>query len=84
MQLDPRFEKVTDLIRHGTFGWGDFFEPLVSSITSGTDYYLLANDFPSYIDAQASIPLQLFTQLLVTTIGWPTHSRFLAVFFTHV
>ena len=25
----------------------------MDSVTTGADYYLLANDFPSYIDAQA-------------------------------
>lgn len=59
VQLDPRFERVTSLIRQGTFGWGDFFEPLVASITTGSDYYLLANDFPSYIDAQVTPNLAL-------------------------
>lgn len=52
MQLDPRYQRVTDLIKHGEFGWDDFFEPMVESITTGSDYYLLANDFPDYIDAQ--------------------------------
>jgi starch phosphorylase len=55
LELDPRYERVTDLIRSGEFGWDDFFEPMVSSITSGSDYYLLANDFPSYIQAQEKI-----------------------------
>ena len=52
MQPDQRFEHVVSLIRKGEFGWADFFEPVMDSITSGGDYYLLANDFPSYIDAQ--------------------------------
>ena len=52
VQPDQRFEHVVSLIRKGTFGWADFFEPVMDSITSGGDYYLLANDFPSYIEAQ--------------------------------
>ena len=56
MQLDPQYTRVTDLIRNGEFGWDDFFEPMVTSITSGSDYYLLANDFPSYIEAQVPFP----------------------------
>jgi starch phosphorylase len=51
-QPDSRFEHVVGLIRKGVFGWADFFEPLVDSITTGGDFYLLANDFPSYIEAQ--------------------------------
>lgn len=54
-QPDSRFEHVASLIRKGVFGWADFFEPLVDSVTTGADYYLLANDFPSYIDAQVII-----------------------------
>ena len=56
-QPDSRFEHVVSLIRKGVFGWADFFEPLVDSVTTGADYYLLANDFPSYIDAQACTAL---------------------------
>lgn len=52
MQPDPRFLHVVELVRKGTFGWEDFFEPLMESITTGGDFYLLANDFPSYIDVQ--------------------------------
>ena len=55
VQLDPRYERVTSLIRNGEFGWEDYFAPMVDSITHGSDYYLLANDFPSYIDAQVPI-----------------------------
>jgi hypothetical protein len=52
-QTDARFEHVLSLIRSDTFGWADFFEPLVNSISSGGDFYLLANDFVSYLEAQA-------------------------------
>jgi len=52
---DASFEHVVGLIRRGTFGWADFFEPLCDSITSGADFYLVANDFPAYIDAQARV-----------------------------
>lgn len=55
-QPDAQFEHVVSLIRKGVFGWADFFEPLVDSVTTGADYYLLANDFPSYIAAQARFP----------------------------
>ncbi len=44
---------MLSLIRSDTFGWADFFEPLVNSISSGGDFYLLANDFVSYLEAQA-------------------------------
>lgn len=43
------------MIRDGTFGWADIFESLVESITRGGDYYLLANDFPAYVDCQVGV-----------------------------
>jgi Carbohydrate phosphorylase len=52
VQPDPKFEHVLSMLRTGQFGWEDYFEPLVESVTSGGDYYLLANDFLSYLDAQ--------------------------------
>eukprot|EP00884_Botryococcus_braunii_P022197 jgi/Botrbrau1/8661/Bobra.0087s0015.1 len=52
---DPRFEYVVSMIRKNVFGWSDFFDPLCDSITVNGDYYLLANDFPSYIEAQAKV-----------------------------
>lgn len=54
-QPDARYEHVLSLIRADTFGWADFFEPLVHSISSGGDFYLLANDFVSYLEAQARV-----------------------------
>ena len=43
------------MIRRGVFGWADFFEPLCAAITGGADYYLVANDFPAYLDANAAV-----------------------------
>jgi starch phosphorylase len=48
---DPRFFAACDAIRSGTFGWPDFFAPIVDSITGG-DYYLLGVDFAAYLEAQ--------------------------------
>ena len=55
LQPESRFLHVLDLIRNGTFGWADFFAPLCASVTGAGDFYLLANDFPSYLDAQERI-----------------------------
>ena len=52
LQLDPEFKATVDLIRKGEFGYEDFFSDVLDSITQGPDYYLLANDFQSYIQAQ--------------------------------
>ncbi|GAQ82635.1 glycogen phosphorylase [Klebsormidium nitens] len=51
---DPRFNKVVELLRQGRFGWTDIFAPICEAIDGqyGGDYYLLANDFASYLDAQ--------------------------------
>ncbi|CAI7780949.1 unnamed protein product [Closterium sp. NIES-53] len=50
------FTRVVGMIRSGYFGWTEFFAPLMDSIDSpGNDYYLLANDFPTYLQAQAAI-----------------------------
>ena len=49
-----RFFAVCDMIRHGAFGWADFFAPVVDSITQG-DYYLLGVDFEAYLKAQDSV-----------------------------
>ena len=52
MQVDPEFTATVDLIRRGQFGYEDFFSDVLDSITHGSDYYLLANDFQSYLKAQ--------------------------------
>ena len=54
MQLDSEFTATVDLIRRGEFGYEDFFSDVLDSITHGSDYYLLANDFQSYIKAQVT------------------------------
>jgi glucan phosphorylase len=51
-QPDPRFEAVLNLIRSGEFGWEGYFAQLIDSLSGSSDYYLLANDFPSYLEAQ--------------------------------
>ena len=40
------------MIRDDTFGFAEYFKPVVDSIT-GPDVYLLANDFDAYLLAQA-------------------------------
>jgi hypothetical protein len=50
--VDPRFTHVVEMVRSGYFGWEDYFGPIVDAITTGGDYYLVANDFPGYLEAQ--------------------------------
>ncbi|CAI7920425.1 unnamed protein product [Closterium sp. NIES-53] len=54
---DGRFTNAVNMIRNGQFGWVDYFAPLVQSLdgSMGGDFYLLANDFPSYLQAQAKV-----------------------------
>ena len=54
LQIDPKFQGVVDLIRSGHFGYADYFNDILNNVTTGSDYYLVANDFPSYIEAQVS------------------------------
>merc|ERR1711903_18251 len=55
LQVDPQFLHAINLISSGHFGWADYFNPLVESVTGGRDYYLLANDFNSYLQAQERV-----------------------------
>lgn len=54
-KLDADLEKVFDAIRSGTFGNADDFAALLSSITDHGDYYLVSDDFHSYITTQAIV-----------------------------
>lgn len=54
-QPDPQFQHAINLVQNGHFGWADYFQPLVDSVTGSRDYYLLANDFASYLDAQERV-----------------------------
>ncbi|WIA33199.1 hypothetical protein OEZ86_006345 [Tetradesmus obliquus] len=53
--VDPRFTHVVEMVRSGYFGWEDYFGPIMDAITTGGDYYLVANDFPGYLEAQAKV-----------------------------
>ncbi|KAK5709183.1 Non-essential glycogen phosphorylase [Elasticomyces elasticus] len=54
-QLDPSLKRVFDTIRSGTFGDSGPFTGLVDSIVDHGDYYLVSDDFKSYIDTQMLI-----------------------------
>jgi hypothetical protein len=47
--------QVVRMIRSGHFGWEDYFAPIMDAITTGGDYYLVANDFIPYIEMQVGI-----------------------------
>lgn len=51
--LNPDLAKVFQAIEGGMFGDCNIYSPLVNSIAApGSDYYLVSDDFASYLDAQ--------------------------------
>ncbi|KAK3111999.1 Non-essential glycogen phosphorylase [Teratosphaeriaceae sp. CCFEE 6253] len=50
--LDPSLQRVFDTIKSGTFGDAGPFSGLVDSIVDHGDYYLVSDDFKSYIETQ--------------------------------
>ncbi|OQO06966.1 hypothetical protein B0A48_07532 [Cryoendolithus antarcticus] len=54
-ELDPLLKRVFETIRSGTFGDAGQFSALVDSIVDHGDYYLVSDDFKSYIDTQGLI-----------------------------
>lgn len=47
--------RVFSTIKSGTFGDADQFSALVNSIVEHGDYYLVSDDFKSYVDTQKLI-----------------------------
>ena len=54
-KLDPDLSRVFEAIRSNTFGDADRFSALCNSITDNGDYYLVSDDFASYIKTQALV-----------------------------
>lgn len=54
-ELDPMLKRVFEAIKANTFGDGDQFSALVNSIVDHGDYYLVSDDFKSYIDTHKLI-----------------------------
>ncbi|PRW61019.1 Alpha-glucan phosphorylase cytosolic [Chlorella sorokiniana] len=55
---DPRWTEALEWVKAGAFGRADYFDDLVASVndmTRGNDWFLLANDFASYMDAQDEV-----------------------------
>jgi starch phosphorylase len=50
--LDDNLAKVFDAIQSNTFGDAGSFEHLIASIADHGDYYLVSDDFDSYIKTQ--------------------------------
>lgn len=53
--IDDRLLEVYHAIEAGEFGPYKEFEPILYSLRDGRDFYLLAHDWPSYLDAQDAV-----------------------------
>ncbi|GMH37150.1 hypothetical protein BSKO_05023 [Bryopsis sp. KO-2023] len=57
-KTDPRWDTIMELIEEGEFGDEKYFKSLVDSVNDmevGNDWFLLANDFATYLDAQEEV-----------------------------
>jgi len=55
---DPRWTAALAAVKAGEFGHAEYFADLVDSVndmTKGNDWFLLANDFATYMDAQDEV-----------------------------
>ncbi|XP_057837765.2 uncharacterized protein LOC131047970 isoform X2 [Cryptomeria japonica] len=53
--IPPReFTRVIRMIRDGYFGHKEYFQSLCDTVDGDGDFYLLGNDFASYLEAQAA------------------------------
>lgn len=50
--MNPELAAVFDEIRKGVFGNPDDFEPIIASVTEHGDFYLVSDDFSSYLKSQ--------------------------------
>lgn len=53
--LDPMLDRVFETIRSGRFGDAGQFSALVNSIVEHGDYYLVSDDFKSYVETHKLI-----------------------------
>lgn len=47
------------MIRGGEFGHKEYFQELCDTVDGGDDFYLVANDFASYLEAQVLRQVQV-------------------------
>lgn len=53
--MDPALQGVIAAIERNTFGDAKIFQPLISTLTVGKDFYLISADFASYIEANKQV-----------------------------
>jgi starch phosphorylase len=73
-RLEPQLAKVFDAIRGGMFGDADRFSALINGIVDHGDYYLVSDDFASYIETQKLIDesyknTEEWTSKCITTVA---------------
>ncbi|SGY79236.1 BQ5605_C008g05082 [Microbotryum silenes-dioicae] len=54
-QYPAELLEVINAIRSGMFGDAGVFEPLISTLFEGKDFYLVSDDFTSYLEAQRMV-----------------------------
>ena len=72
--LDEQLAKVFDTIHSGRFGDASAFSALLNGIVDHGDYYLVSDDFDSYIKTQAMIDeayknVEEWTTKAITTVA---------------
>jgi len=53
--IGKRLQRVFDAILSGTFGDVSIIHPIIHSLMDGKDYYLVTEDFDSYVKAQNKV-----------------------------
>ncbi|KAH9897230.1 glycosyltransferase family 35 protein [Xylariomycetidae sp. FL2044] len=53
--IDPTLNQVFDAIHNGTFGDANDFNAMISAVRDHGDYYLVSDDFQSYLDTQKMV-----------------------------
>ncbi len=53
--VDPELAKVFDEIEKGTFGSPEDFAGMISAVREHGDYYLVSDDFASYLETQGLV-----------------------------
>ncbi|KAI2790743.1 Glycogen phosphorylase [Penicillium oxalicum] len=61
-QLDPQLKRVFDSIKSGTFGDPSSFASLIASIEEHGDYYLVSDDFNSYVETHDMVDQEFQNQ----------------------
>lgn len=67
--MDPKLRTVCDAIEDGQFGDPNIYSGLISALTTGCDYYLVSDDFSSYVATQ-----DLVDQTFKDKEDWATKS----------